>query len=66
MSMQQEVYEAFRELGVSEDKALKAATALGRREVDMSEVKRKLAVHDWVLAAILAFQIAIFVKLFVH
>jgi len=49
-TMQSEVFDAFRSIGVAEDKALKA---------DMSVMK-------WMLGFILAFQIGIFVKLFIH
>ena len=74
MSMQQEVYEAFRDLGVSEEKALKAATALGRREDinlepirrDVADLRQRLRVLEWMMGVVLAFQIAILVKLFVH
>jgi len=66
MTMQQEVYEAFRDLGVSEEKALKAATALSRRDLDVAELKRDVALLKWMMGAVLAFQVAIFVKLLVH
>ena len=39
---------------------------LAHIENDVADLKRKVAIHDWVLGAILAFQIATFVKLFIH
>lgn len=50
--MQSEVFDAFRTLGVPEDKALKAAEALGRRDADMSDIKRHLVLLQWQLGAI--------------
>lgn len=41
-SMQSEVVEAFRAIDVPEDKALKAATALSRRDEDVSSLKRDM------------------------
>ncbi len=35
-AMQSEVYEAFRDMGAAEDKALKAAAVLGKRDDDLA------------------------------
>ncbi len=64
--MQSEVFEAFRSIDVPEDKALKAATALGRRDDDVASIKAELLLMKWMLGFVLAFQIAIAVKLFIH
>lgn len=63
--MQSEVFEAFRAIDVPEDKALKAATALSRRDDDVSTIKSELLVIRWMMGFVLAFQVAIVAKLFV-
>jgi len=63
--MQSEVFEAFRAIDVPEDKALKAATALSRRDDDVSTIKSELLDIRWMMGFVLAFQVAIVVKLFV-
>jgi hypothetical protein len=64
--MQSEVFEAFRAIDIPEDKALKAATALGKRDDDVASIKAELLLMKWMLGFVLAFQIAIAVKLFIH
>ena len=65
-TIQAEVFEAFRAIDVPEDKALKAATALGRRDSDVVSLKADMTVMKWMMGFVLAFQVAIFVKLFIH
>lgn len=62
--MQSEVFEAFRAIDVPEEKALKAATALGKRDDDVNSLKADMLLVKWMLGFVLAFQIGIFVKLF--
>ncbi len=62
--MQSEVFEAFRSIDVPEDKALKAAAALSKRDDDVTSVRSELTVIKWMMGFVLAFQVAIFVKLF--
>jgi hypothetical protein len=79
--MQTEIFEAFRAIGIPEDKALKAAEALSRRndetvkihenrlakiEADMASLKIDIAILKWMMGFVLAFQVAIFAKLFLH
>jgi hypothetical protein len=64
--MQSEVFEAFRAIDVPEDKALKAATALSRRDEDVSSLKRDLAVLKWMVGTLYPLVLAILVKLFMH
>jgi len=64
--MQSEVFEAFRAIDVPEDKALKAATALGKRDDDVTSIKADLLLMKWMVGFVLALQIAIGVKLFLH
>jgi hypothetical protein len=65
-SMQAEVYEAFRAIDIPEDKAVKAATALGQRDHDVSALKSDMSVMKWMMGFVLAFQVAIFIRLFIH
>lgn len=65
-TVQSEVFEAFRTLGIAEEAAMKAAAALGRRDDDVAGLHRDMAVMKWMLGAVLAFQVAIFIKLFLH
>jgi hypothetical protein len=62
--MQSEVFEAFRAIDVPEDKAMKAATALSRRDDDVTSIKSELMQIKWMMGFVLAFQIGIFAKLF--
>ena len=65
-TMQSEVFEAFRAIDIPEDKALKAATALSRCDDDVGTRKGDMMVIKWMMGFVLAFQVAISVKLFVH
>ncbi|HYF87192.1 hypothetical protein [Azospirillum sp.] len=65
-TMQSEVYEAFRSIDVPEDKAVKAAAALSKRDDDVGGLKSDMNLMKWMLGFVLAFQIGIFVKLFIH
>jgi hypothetical protein len=65
-TMQSEVFDAFRSIGVEEDKALKAAAALNERDKDVQSLKNDMGIMKWMMGFVLAFQVAIFVKLFVH
>ena len=63
-AMQSEVFSAFRAIDIPEDKALKAAEALSKRDVDVHSIKGELAVIKWMMGFVLAFQVAIAMKLF--
>jgi hypothetical protein len=65
-AMQTEVFEAFRAIDIPEDKALKAAAALGRRDDDVVSIKADIVLIKGLMALLAALQVAIFVKLFVH
>ncbi len=62
--MQREVFEAFRDIGVQEDKALKAAGALAKRDDDVASIKSDMQVLKWSQGIQTAFLIAIIPKLF--
>jgi hypothetical protein len=64
--MQTEVFEAFRAIDIPEDKALKAAAALSKRDDDVASLKTDTAILKWMMGFVLAFQAAIFAKLFFH
>ena len=65
-NLQAEVFEAFRAIDIPEEKALKAATALSRRDADVASLKSDVGLLKWMMGFVLAFQIAIVIKLFVH
>ena len=64
--MQTEVFEAFRAIDIPEDKALKAAAALSKRDDDVASLKTDTSILKWMMGFVLAFQGAIFAKLFLH
>jgi hypothetical protein len=64
--MQTEVFEAFRAIDIPEDKALKAAAALSKRDDDVALLKTDTSILKWMIGFVLAFQVAIFAKLFLH
>ena len=65
-TMQSEVYEALRSIDVPGDKAVKAAAALSKRDDDVGALKSDMNLMKWMLGFVLAFQIVIFVTLFIH
>jgi hypothetical protein len=64
--MQMEVFEAFRAIDIPEDKALKAAVTLSKRDGDVASLKTDTSILKWMVGFVLAFQVAIFAKLFLH
>ena len=64
--MRSEVFEAFRATDIPEDKVLRAATALSKRDDDVLSLKSELLVIKWMMGFVLAFQAAIFGKMFMH
>ena len=65
-NMQAEVFEAFRAIDKRQDKAVKAVTALSKRDDDVSSLKGDMLLMKWMMGFVLAFQVAIFAKLFIH
>lgn len=65
-AMQSEVHEAFRAIDIPEDEALKAAAASSKRDDEVASVKGESLVVEWMMGFVLAFQVAIFGKLFLH
>jgi hypothetical protein len=66
-TLRSEVFEAaFRSIDIPEDKALKAAGALARRDDDVTGLKADVQLIKWMLGVVLAFQIAIAIQLFVR
>jgi hypothetical protein len=64
--MQTEVFEAFRAIDIPEDKALKAAAALSKRDDDVASLKTDTSIFKWMMGFVLVFQGAIFAKVFLH
>jgi hypothetical protein len=64
--MQTDFFEAFRAIDVPEDKALKAAAALSKHDGDVASLKTDASILEWMMGFVLAFQVAIFAKLFLH
>lgn len=48
------------------EKALRAAGALAPRDDDVGSLKADMALMKWMLGVVMAFEIAIFFKLFLH
>jgi hypothetical protein len=65
-AMQSDVFEAFRAIDIAAQTALKAVIAAGRRDDDSADIKTELPLMNWMPGFVLALQIAIAVKLFVH
>jgi hypothetical protein len=65
-NLQSEVFEAFRAIDIPEEKALKAATALSRRDDDVLSLKRDMAVLKWMVGTLYPLVLAILAKLFIH
>ena len=63
--MPAEVLDAFRSIDIPEDKALRAAIALGQRDQDVASLRSDMSVMKWT-GFVLAFQEAIFARLFIH
>lgn len=57
-----EVYDAFREAGVSEEKSRAAASALASYEHRFAAIERRLAVVQWMCASIIAGVAAIIIN----
>jgi hypothetical protein len=64
--VQTEVFEAFRAIDIPEDKALRAAAALSKRDDDVASFKTDTSILRWMMGFALAFQAAIFAKLLLH
>ncbi len=80
-TMEREVFEAFKSAGVPDDKAMDAATALNRRNSDITQdvaaslsaikadvwgVKGEILVLKWMVGFTTALCVAILLKLFIH
>ncbi len=65
-TMQSEVFEAFRSIDVSEDKAMKAAAALSKRDDDVSSLKSDIVLLKWMVGSLYPLTLAILAKLFLH
>ena len=64
--MVSEVYDALIAAGSPEDKARKAAEALTKNEDRLAKIDAELLLIKWMLGFVLALQVAIAAKLFLH
>ena len=64
--MESDVFDAFKSIGVADEKAMKAATALSMRDAGVAGVKAEIAMLKWMTGFGLAVNVAILLKLFVH
>jgi hypothetical protein len=62
--MQSEVFQAFRSIEIPEDKAIAAASALAKRDDEVTALKSDRLVVKWMLGVVLAFQVAIIFTIF--
>jgi hypothetical protein len=62
--MEAEVFNAFRSIAVTDLKAMAAAQALCRRDADVTSLKSDMILMKWMLGSVMAFNIAISLKLF--
>jgi len=61
--MEAEVFDAFRSIGVP---AMAAAQMLSRRDADIVSLKADMGLLKWMVGAVMALNIAILLKLFLH
>jgi hypothetical protein len=61
--MRTEVFEAFRAIDIPEEGS---ESRRGKREDDVASLKTGAAILKWMMGFVLAFQVAIFAKLFLH
>jgi hypothetical protein len=59
-----EVFEALREIGVPEDKALKAAGALSKRDQEIYGLKAEMSTVKWMLATNLTLTLLVLGQLY--
>ena len=64
--MVSEVYDALVAAGSPEEKARKAAEALTKNEDRLAKIEAELLLIKWMMGFVLAFQVAIAGKLFLH
>ena len=60
----EEVYDALREAGASEEKSRAAARAIAAYEDRLAHLDSTLRLHNWMLATIIALNIAILFRVF--
>ena len=63
-AFQSDIYQAFRSIDVPEEKALKAAEALSKRDKEVNDLTRRVDVLTWICGATFAMVTAIFLKAF--
>ena len=61
-----EIYDALTSAGAPGEKARKAAEALTKNEDRLGKIEGDTLLIKWMMGFVLAFQVAIFAKLFIH
>lgn len=61
-----EIYDALMAAGAPEEKARKAAETLTKNDDRLAKIEGELILIKWMMGFVLAFQVAIFIKLFMH
>ncbi len=64
--LEAEVFDAFRSIGVPDLPAMAAAQALSRRDADVVSLKADMGLLKWMVGSVMALNIAILLKLFLH
>lgn len=64
--MESEVYEAFKGLGVSDDNAIRAATALSKRDADVQSLRYDITWLKAMVAVHASMTLALLIKAFIH
>lgn len=62
--MIEELYDALKDAGATEDKARAAARAIARYETEMGDIRAILRLHSWMLGTVIAINIAILFRVF--
>ena len=62
--MIEELYDALKDAGASDDKARAAARAIARYETEIGYVRPTLRLHSWMLGTLIALDIAILFRVF--
>ena len=61
-----EIYDALTAAGAPEEKARKAAEALAKNDDRLGKIEADMLLLKWMMGFVLAFQVAISAKLFIH
>ena len=60
----EELYDALKEAGASDEKARAAARAIAHYETEIGDIRSMLRLHSWMLGTLIAMSIAILFRVF--